>query len=289
MEATHDLEGRTLSVRALRKALRHADTRVKAIHRVLNPGKTAAAAHRLCALAMMTKAPRKGQVKTRLTPPLTPDEAAMLNASFLRDTASALSAAAMRGRRSGRNALGVAVYTPVGSEDAYADILPADFEFVPQREGSFGERLCFAVEDLFKCGFDTVCLIDSDSPTVPASSFAQAVDILFSPGDRVVLGPTEDGGYYLIGLKKNHRELFERIDWSTERVFEQTVARARDIGVETKLLPSGYDVDNSTTLRQLCDELLSEDSPAEIAPTTRKFLKEIIEREGRERIWPLEK
>jgi hypothetical protein len=237
----------------------------------------------------MTKAPRKGQVKTRLTPPLTPDEAATLNAYFLRDTASTLSAAAMRERRLGRNARGVAVYTPAGSEDAYADVLPTDFEFVPQREGSFGERLCFAAEDLFKCRFDTVCLIDSDSPTVPASSFMQAVDILSSPGDRIVLGPTEDGGYYLIGLKKNHRELFERIDWSTERVFEQTVARAQEIGVETKLLPSGYDVDNSTTLRQLCDELLSEDSPTEIAPTTRKFLKEIIEREGRERIWPLEK
>jgi uncharacterized protein len=289
MEATHDLEGRTLSVRALRKALRRADTRVKAIRRVLDPAKSAVTAHHLCALAVMTKAPRKGQVKTRLTPPLTPDEAATLNAYFLRDTASTLSAAAMRERRLGRNVRGVAVYTPAGSEDAYADILPADFEFVPQREGSFGERLCFAVEDLFKCGFDTVCLIDSDSPTVPASSFMQAVDILSSPGDRIVIGPTEDGGYYLIGLKKQHRKLFERIEWSTERVFEQTVARAQEIGVETKLLPSGYDVDDSTTLRQLCDELLSEDSPTEIAPTTRKFLKEIIEREGRERIWPLEK
>ena len=262
---------------------------MKEAHYVLDPGGPAEGAHHLCALAVMTKAPRTGQVKTRLAPPLTPDEAAALNACFLRDTTNALSAAAMRGKKSGRNARGVAMYTPVGSEDAYSNLLSPCFDLVPQREGSFGERLCFAVEDLFKCGFDTVCLIDSDSPTVPASSFAQAVDILSSPGDRVVLGPTEDGGYYLIGLKKHHRELFERIDWSTERVFEQTVARAQDIGVETKLLPSGYDVDNSTTLRRLCDELLSEDSPAEIAPTTRKFLKEIIEREGRERIWPLEK
>jgi glycosyltransferase A (GT-A) superfamily protein (DUF2064 family) len=160
---------------------------------------------------------------------------------------------------------------------------------VPQREGSFGERLFFAAEDLFKCGFDSACLIDSDSPTVPASSFAQAMELLSSPGDRVVLGPTDDGGYYLIGLKKPHRELFERIDWSTERVFEQTIARAQEIGVETKLLPSGYDVDDSTTLRQLCDDLLNESSPADMAPETRKFLKEIIEREGRERIWPLKK
>jgi rSAM/selenodomain-associated transferase 1 len=262
---------------------------MKGAHYVLNPGEPVDGAHRLYALAVMTKAPRTGQVKTRLAPPLTPDEAAGLNACFLRDTANALSAAAMGGKKSGRNARGVAVYTPVGSEDAYSDLLPPYFDLVPQREGSFGERLFFAAEDLFKCGFDSVCLIDSDSPTVPASSFAQAMELLSSPGDRVVLGPTDDGGYYLIGLKKPHRELFERIDWSTERVFEQTVARAQEIGVETKLLPSGYDVDNSTTLRQLCDELLSEDSPTEIAPTTRKFLKEIIEREGRERIWPPEK
>ena len=262
---------------------------MKAIHRVLNPAKAATTVHHLhlCALAVMTKAPRKGQVKTRLTPPLTPDEAAMLNAYFLRDTANALSAAAMTGKGSGRNARGVAVYTPVGSEEAYADILPGDFEFVPQRDGSFGERLCFAVEDLFKCGFDSVCLIDSDSPTVPASSFGQAMDLLSLPGDRVVLGPTDDGGYYLIGLKEPRHELFERIDWSTERVFEQTVERAREIGVETKLLPSGYDVDDSASLRQLCDELLTENSPADMARETRKFLKEIIAREGRERIWPI--
>src|SRR6266513_2339869 len=259
---------------------------------VLDPNFPNRRARGLCAWGVMTKAPQAGRVKTRMIPPLTPEEAAELNRCFLRDTAAAISSACsrrpVRDARKTARASAIAVYTPVGAESAYNGILPDDFSLLPQRGDKFGERLCFAVEDLFKCGFDTVCLIDSDSPTVPASSFAQAVDILSSPGDRVVLGPTEDGGYYLIGLKKHHRELFERIDWSTERVFEQTVARAQDIGVETKLLPSGYDVDSSTTLRQLCDELLSEDSPAEIAPTTRKFLKEIIEREGRERIWPLE-
>jgi rSAM/selenodomain-associated transferase 1 len=263
---------------------------VKVIHRVLNPAESAESAHHLCdVLAVMTKAPRTGQVKTRLAPPLTPDEAATLNACFLRDTANALSAAVVRGKRSGRNARGVAVYTPAGSEDAYSDLLPPDFDLIPQREGSFGERLFFAAEDLFKCGFNSVCLIDSDSPTVPASSFTQAMELLSSPDDRIVLGPTDDGGYYLIGLKKPHRELFERIDWSTERVFEQTRERAQEIGVETQLLPNDYDVDDSASLRQLCGELLSENSPADTAPETRKFLKEIIEREGRERIWPLEK
>jgi Uncharacterized protein conserved in bacteria len=149
----------------------------------------------------MTKAPRTGHVKTRLAPPLTPDEAAALNACFVRDTAIALSDAVESGKRSGKNARGVAVYTPVGSENVYSDLLPPNFELIPQRDGSFGERLFFAAEDLFKCGFDSVCLIDSDSPTVPASSFGQAMDLLSLPGDRVVLGPTDDGGYYLIGLK----------------------------------------------------------------------------------------
>ena len=261
---------------------------MKEAHSVLIPSEQAVAPQ-LCALAVMTKAPRTGQVKTRLAPPLTPDEAAALNACFLRDTANTLSAAATRGKKSGRNARGVAMYTPVGAEEAYSDLLPPCFDLVPQREGSFGERLFFATEDLFKCGFDSACLIDSDSPTVPASSFVLAMELLSSPVDRVVLGPTDDGGYYLIGLKKPHRELFERIDWSTERVFEQTIARAQEIGVETKLLPSGYDVDDSTALRQLCDDLLNENSPADMAPETRKFLREIVEREGRERIWPVGK
>src|SRR5436309_13283627 len=172
---------------------------------------------RLCALAVMTKVPQAGQVKTRLVQPLTPSEAAELNKCFLRDTAASISSAACD-----NNACAIAVYTPVGCEAAYTDILAVDFKLLPQRGEEFGERLYFAAEDLFKCGFESVCLIDSDSPTVSAASFSSAVVGLMKPGDRVVLGPSEDGGYYLIGLKKPHRELFERLDWSTERGLDQT-------------------------------------------------------------------
>src|SRR6266536_4875206 len=119
-----------------------------------------------CALAVMTKAPQAGRVKTRLVPPLTPDEAAELNKCFLRDTAAAISNAA-----GADTACGIAVYTPVGAESAYTDILPADFSLLPQRGDKFGERLYLAIEDLCKCGFDSLCLIDSDSPTVPAENF----------------------------------------------------------------------------------------------------------------------
>lgn len=225
----------------------------------------------LCALAVMTKAPRAGQVKTRLVPPLTPDEAAELNKCFLRDTAVGISSAT-----TGNDARGVAVYTPIGTESTYGDILPRDFSLLPQRGVDFGERLYFAAEDLFRCGFDSVCMIDSDSPTVPANTFLKVIELLKTHRDCIVLGPCDDGGYYLIGLKERHRELFEQIDWSTNRVFEQTMRRSREIGLEVKLLPPGYDIDDAASLRRLCNELLSDNDPIDIAPNTRKFVRELI-------------
>jgi rSAM/selenodomain-associated transferase 1 len=218
----------------------------------------------------MTKAPQAGQVKTRLVPPLTSDEAAELNKSFLRDTTSTISNATMT-----NSACGIAVYTPVGTESVYDDILPPDFVLLPQRGESFGERLYFAAEDLFKCGFESVCLIDSDSPTVTAKSFSKAIDLLSSGGDHVVLGPSDDGGYYLIGLNKLHRELFEQVDWSTDVVLDQTIQRAREIGLGVKLLPPGYDVDDAGSLRRLCDELLADTGPTNVAPHTRRFLSKL--------------
>jgi rSAM/selenodomain-associated transferase 1 len=260
--------------------------------RVLDPNIPDRGARGLCALAVMTKAPQAGRVKTRLVPPLTPQEAAELNKCFLRDTAAVISSACRRsvsdaGNRYEPNALhseaataacAIAVYTPVGAESAYNDILPADFSLLPQRGDKFGERLYFAVEDLFKCGFASVCLIDSDSPTVPAENFAKAVELLSTTENLVVLGPSDDGGYYLIGVKRPHRQLFEQIDWSTERVLNQTIQRATEIGLEYKLLPSGYDVDDDASLRRLSNELLADTTSADVAPHTRELLASFVKR-----------
>ncbi|HEY4257374.1 MAG: TIGR04282 family arsenosugar biosynthesis glycosyltransferase [Candidatus Udaeobacter sp.] len=239
--------------------------------RVLDPTRPTSVSHSLCALAVMTKAPQAGQVKTRLVPPLTPNEAAELNKCFLRDTASRISRVTID-----NDASGIAVYTPIGAESSYDDLLPGDFSLLPQRGVGFGERLYFAAEDLFRCGFDSVCLIDSDSPTVSAKNFSKAIAALKTHRDRIVLGPCDDGGYYLIGFKKSHRELFEQIDWSTERVFSQTMGRAREIGLEVKLLPPGYDVDDAASLRRLCNEVLRDNGCTDIAPHTRKFVGELI-------------
>lgn len=241
-----------------------------ASHRILDPSNPARQGGNLCALAVMTKAPRAGQVKTRLVPPLTNQEAADLNACFLSDTAAAIQTACLG------NAIGVGVYTPVGSESDYANILPAEFQLISQRGDGFGERLGFAMEDLFRCGFSSVCLIDSDSPTVSSTAYAQAINVLGKTGDRVVLGPSDDGGYYLIGLKQEHCEMFDGIEWSTERVFEQTRKRAENLNLEVALLPTGYDIDDASTLRRLCDELLSDQIDPPVAPATRKYLAELM-------------
>jgi rSAM/selenodomain-associated transferase 1 len=247
--------------------------------RVLDPNLPSRIARGLCALAVMTKAPQAGRVKTRLVPPLTPEEAAELNKCFLRDTAAAISSACSRRPvgDEGKTARSspIAVYTPVGAESAYTDVLPSDFNLLPQRGDKFGERLYLAIEDLFKCGFESVCLIDSDSPTVPAKNFEQAVEFLSMTEDRVVLGPSDDGGYYLIGMKKPHRHLFEQIDWSTERVLNQTMQRAIEIGIQVKLLPTGYDIDDDASLRRLCNQLLTDTTSADIAPYTRTFLAKL--------------
>jgi rSAM/selenodomain-associated transferase 1 len=215
-----------------------------------------------------------------------PDEAAALNICFLRDTAAAISRTVDEKR-----AQGVGVYTPIGAEAAYAEILPKDFALVLQRGEAFGERLCAATEDLLTVGFDSLCLIDSDSPTVPAHAFSRAVECLSASQDCVVLGPSDDGGYYLIGLKKLHRRLFERIDWSTDRVLEQTIAAAREVGLAVELLPTWYDVDDRATLARLCREFFAANgstSDGFEAAATRQFLSELLEREGRARIWPNE-
>lgn len=230
----------------------------------------------------MTKAPQAGKVKTRLSPPLTPEEAAGLNVCFLRDIADAITHATQKTK-----ARGVAVYTPAGSESAYDGILPRDFYLVPQRGEAFGERLFLATEDLLQLGFESVCLINSDSPTVPPSVFVEAVQALANPGDRIVLGPSDDGGYYLIGLKNLHHRIFEEIDWSTEKVLQQTIDRAAELHLDVHLLPSWFDVDDRATLRRLCESLLQ--SPADkSAPATKRFLEQLVECEGRYRIWPNE-
>ena len=236
--------------------------------RVLDPGVRLAEFAGRCAFTVMAKAPAPGRVKTRLSPPLTPAEAAGLNAAFLRDTMANLSAAAQ-----GSAAACVVSYTPVGDEELFAGILPEETLLVPQRGDGFGERLLFTVEDLLRCGFGSVCLIDSDSPTVPTGEFARAARAL-AEDECAVLGRSDDGGYYLLGVRAAHARLFEDIRWSTEVVGEQTAERARELGLRVVELARWYDVDDAGSLTRLRAEM-AEDGPGYPAPHTRRFLQQL--------------
>src|SRR5258708_18422361 len=156
-----------------------------------------------CALALMAKVPFAGPVKTRLTPPLSPEEAATLSTCFLRDMTTNLFG------MNGDGTEGVVLYTPANAEGFLHDLLPDGFKLVAQRGETLGERLVNAATDLLSNGFESVCLINSDSPTLPAEILETAASLLAQDGDRVVLGPSEDGGYYLIGLKHPHQERSE--------------------------------------------------------------------------------
>ena len=205
----------------------------------------------------MAKAPRAGMVKTRLQPPLSAEEAAALNVCFLRDTAENIAEVA-----SNSSAQGIVCYTPVGDEAAFHGLLPDGFALIAQRGDGFGERLHHAAKDILSCGFGAVCLIDSDSPTLPASALRAAVTELARPGERVVVGPSDDGGYYLIGVKRAEPRLFQRIAWSTESVYSETVERAGEAGLEFVELPKWYDVDDAATLATIEQELLIGERPA---------------------------
>lgn len=230
---------------------------------------------KVCALAVMAKAPRPGMVKTRLQPPLSAQEAAALNVCFLRDTAESIAALATDG-----TAQGLVCYTPVGDESAFDGVLSECFALIAQRGDGFGERLFHAAEDILSCGFGAVCLIDSDSPTMPPDALRAAVRELARPGDRIVLGPSADGGYYLIGLKRAEPRVFQRITWSTEKVYAETLERVREAGLDCIELPTWYDVDDAQSLAVLERELLQGERPefAEVsgynARWTRHFLRE---------------
>ena len=224
---------------------------------ILDPTKSLAVRAGQCALAVMAKAPRAGRVKTRLSPPLTAEQAADLNICFLKDTTENIAAVARSG-----GAAGVISYTPAGDEYLFDNLLPSEFALIPQRGEAFGDRLLATAQDLLACGYGSVCLIDSDSPTVPAAAFEEAITALQKDGDRIVLGPAHDGGYYLIGLKLAHPELFAGITWSTSSVFSETIAAAEGAGIEVVVLPLWYDVDDGETLGLLTKELLEGVPPA---------------------------
>jgi hypothetical protein len=210
-----------------------------------------------CAMAVMAKAPRPGRAKTRLCPPLRPGQAAELSAAFLRDVTENIRLAARAAPIHGYIA-----YAPAG-EEQYFDSHIADGTKLVLADGSppmpcgvkgFGRSLLQAAQALFAGGHRAVCLVNSDSPTLPTSLLIEAACVLLRAGERVVLGPADDGGYYLLGMNQPHAHLFTDIAWSTASVAAATYERAVSLGLEVVSLPAWYDVDDAVSIARLLDK-----------------------------------
>ena len=220
------------------------------------------------ALVIMAKRPAVGKTKTRLCPPLEPAEAAALYGAMLRDTIEVAA-------RLDCVQLALAVTPPEAAEE-FRPISPPGALLLPVVGADIGDCLHQVLGHLLADGHPKAIAIDSDSPTLPVAHLRQAVDRLDEAD--VVLGPCEDGGYYLIGLKQPQPELFRDIAWSTAQVTAQTLARAEALGLSVALLPAWYDVDVAADLERLQGELAS--LPDEALRHTRCFLMEQVRRAG---------
>jgi rSAM/selenodomain-associated transferase 1 len=198
------------------------------------------------ALIVFAKAPVPGQVKTRLCPPLTPDEAASLHGSIVLD---------MLERSRGAVSMDRFVACAPSPEHVFFKILEErhGVRLLAQTGDDLGARMARAMADVFALGYRQVLVIGTDLPTLPGSAFGDAVKLLAD--HDLVLGPAMDGGYYLIGLRKPAPDLFAGIPWSTDRVLALTTQKAAALGLTIALLPVRRDIDTIDDLRALIDEM----------------------------------
>jgi rSAM/selenodomain-associated transferase 1 len=223
------------------------------------------------AIIVMAKAPRAGEAKTRLAPPLTREEAARLAASLFADTvALAL----------GLGAAVIVAYAPTDGRTSLEESLRLTLNeetlggvlWLEQRGEGLGERLEGVAARAAAGGFGPLLFVGADSPTLPPSCLAAALEMLKRARADVVLGPTEDGGYYAVGMREPAAGLFDAVEWSTPRAFEQTALNAERLGLRVLELPPWYDVDTPADLARLRAELATDEGARRRAPSTSEWL-----------------
>lgn len=208
-------------------------------------------------LLLFAKVPRPGAVKTRLTPVLSPSEAARLYTAFLRDTV----------RKVRQLDADVRLYLAPPLPDDELEGVPSDVSIYDQRGDSLGPRMKYAFQETLDEGFEQVLLMGSDHPTLPLSFVRQGFRALRQ--DRAVcIGPTDDGGFYLIGMSAFYPQFFEEMSYSHSRVLSDTLARADRTDARITVLPRWYDVDTPQDLGRMCRELTEKGD----APNTRRLV-----------------
>jgi len=169
-------------------------------------------------------------------------DGAGLRTALLRDTLAVVSAI---------KANKAVLYTPRECAAEIESLTPFDALFLAQRGATLGERMRNGASDLLACGFERVVLVGADLPTLPATYVVDALERLTRSPESVVLGPAEDGGYYLVGMTHIHAELFEEIPWGTPDVLHRTQEAAAALRLRVELLPMWYDVDHPSDLQRV--------------------------------------
>jgi hypothetical protein len=211
------------------------------------------------AIIIMAKVPAAGEVKTRMQPFLTPTQSAELAFCLLQDTISKA--------ESLKNQLIIA-YSPMERRDFFNGFSQHNLTLVPQYGQDLGERMFHTFEFAFEQNLDSAVMIGTDSPTFPPELITQAFEHLENSAD-IVLAPTEDGGFYLIGLKTLKKEIFENVQWSSPETFSQTKENIARQNLSLREIQAWYDVDTIEDLRRLKqDEYLRQ-----FAPKTHNWLK----------------
>ncbi len=211
-------------------------------------------------IIIMAKVPAAGKVKTRLAPVLSPEKCAELADAFLQD--------AIEKAANLKNQLIIA-YSPIERCNYFDKISKKNITLIPQKGENLGEKMFNAFKFAFERKADSAVLIGTDSPTFPREFIESAFEFLEKTD--AVLGKSEDGGYYLIGLKTLHREIFENVEWSCEKTFEQTAQNIEKCGLKLSNLPEWFDVDLPEDLERLKKDLTENPS---FAPFTAKWLEE---------------
>jgi len=211
------------------------------------------------ALIIFAKRPAPGRVKTRLSPPLSLEEAAELYRCMLEDILEKVSALSGVDRH--------IFYEPGESAAAFFEQAAPGMTSTPQQGEDMGERMSNAFAEMFDAGYEQAAVIGTDIPDIPLEFVAEAFDRLESNEVNAVFGPSEDGGYYLLAMRKLHAELFRGIRWSSGEVLEKSLERAKEAGIGVSLLPVWHDVDTAEDLKR--PELLDEGNGA---PRTREFI-----------------
>ncbi|MBI4526323.1 MAG: TIGR04282 family arsenosugar biosynthesis glycosyltransferase [Deltaproteobacteria bacterium] len=217
------------------------------------------------ALVIMAKAPVPRQVKTRLIPFLSAEDAAELSRCLFLDLLATLE------RFSGGEFF--LAFSPPESFALFHELVPSRCSLFPQRGNNLGERMGNIFEDLLGQGYKNIVIIGSDLPVFPLHFLEEAFAALEPPGHEVVLGPTRDGGYYLIGMRRPIPEIFERIPWGSETVFSTTIHKLDSLGVPTYRVPVWFDIDAPEDL--LCFEAIMDSSEDGPQRNTLRFLKNL--------------